>query len=123
LVDAGRSRSSLEELIADDDDVAVAAITIAELLVGVQVADDAHRAARRDFVDEVSKVIPIIDYDAVVAASHAQLLVAVRRQGQPRGAHDLIIAATAIATQREVVSADRAAYAGLPGVSFRSHRA
>jgi tRNA(fMet)-specific endonuclease VapC len=122
LVDADRSRSSLEELIADDDEVAVAEITIAELLAGVQLADDAHRAARQDFVDEVTEVIPIIDYDATVAASHAQLLVAVRRQGRPRGAHDLIIAATANATQREVVSADQAAYAGLPGVTLRSHR-
>ena len=67
-------------------------------------------------------VIPIIDYDATVAASHAELLVAVRRQGRPRGAHDLIIAATANATQREVVSADASAYQDLPGVSVRSHR-
>ena len=122
MVDADRSRSSLEELIADDDEVAVAAVTIAELLVGVQLADGAHRAARQDFVDEVAEVIPIIDYDAIVAASHAQLLVAVRRQGRPRGAHDLIIAATANATQREVVSADQTAYADLPGVTIRSHR-
>ena len=122
MVDADRSRSWLDGLIADDDEVAVAAITIAELLVGVQLAADAHRAARQDFVDEVTQVIPIIDYDATVAASHAQLLVAVRRQGRPRGAHDLIIAATANATQREVVSADQAAYADLPGVTLRSHR-
>jgi tRNA(fMet)-specific endonuclease VapC len=103
--------------------MAVAAITIAELLVGVQLADDAHRIARQEFVDEITEVIPIIDYDAAVAASHAQLLVAVRRQGRPRGAHDLIIAATANATQREVVSADQAAFTGLPGVTLRSHRA
>jgi tRNA(fMet)-specific endonuclease VapC len=103
--------------------MAVAAITIAELLVGVQLADDAHRIARQEFVDEITEVIPIIDYDAAVVASHAQLLVAVRRQGRPRGAHDLIIAATANATQREVVSADQAAFTGLPGVTLRSHRA
>ena len=39
LVDADRSGSSLEDLIADEDEVAVAAITIAELLVGVHLAD------------------------------------------------------------------------------------
>lgn len=97
-------------------------MTIAELLVGVLLADDTHRSDREQFVTDVSATIPVVDYDATVAASHAQLLVAVRRHGRPRGAHDLIIAATANATQREVVSADASAYQDLPGVSTRSHR-
>ena len=122
LVDADRSKATLDDLIADDDEVAIAAITIAELLVGVLLADEAHRANRQQFVDEVSDTIPIIDYDATVAAAHADLLVFVRRQGRPRGAHDLIIAATANATQRELVSADSSAYEDLPGVTVRSHR-
>lgn len=108
-------------MIADDDEVAIAAVTIAELLVGVLLADDTHRSSRQEFVDEIRSTIPIIDYDATVAASHAQLLVAVRRQGRPRGAHDLIIAATANATQRELISADLSAYQDLPGVRVRPH--
>jgi tRNA(fMet)-specific endonuclease VapC len=123
LVDADRSGSLLEDLIADDDEVAVAAITIAELLVGVHLADAAHRTARQEFVDDVTAAVPIIGYDSAVAVSHSELLVAVRRLGRPSGAHDLIIAATAKATQREVVSADRTAYDELPGVTVRSHRA
>lgn len=133
LVDADRSKTSLDDLIADDDEVAIAAITVAELLVGVLLADETHRADRQQFVDEVGESIPIVDYDASVAAAHAELLVVVlrpagherhrrRRQGRPRGAHDLIIAATANATQREVVTADTSAYEDLPGVNVRSHR-
>ncbi len=108
-------------MIADDDDAAIAAITVAELLVGVHLADDAHRPDRQAFVDDVIDVVPIVDYDEAVASSHAELLAFVRRQGRPRGAHDLIIAATAKATQREVVSADSSAYSDLPGVIVRSH--
>lgn len=122
LVDADRSKASLDELIADDDEVAIAAITIAELLVGVLLADEAHRADRQQFVDDVQESIPTVEYDTTVAAAHAGLLVAVRRQERLRGAHDLIIAATANATQREVVAADTSAYQDLPGVSVRSHR-
>lgn len=109
-------------MIDDDDEVSVAAVTIAELLVGVLLADDRHRKARQEFVDQIQHSVPVIDYDATIAASHAQLLVAVRRQGRRRGAHDLIIAATARATQREVVSADTFAYEEMPGVTVRSHR-
>jgi len=122
LVDADRSRASFEDLIGDDDEVAVAAITIAELLVGVELADIAHKAARQQFVDDIKDVIPVVDYDTSIATSHAQLLVIARRQGRTRGAHDLIIAATARATQREVVSADPSAFQDLPGVFLRPHR-
>lgn len=122
LVGAERTGGSLDEVIADDDEVAIAAVTVAELLVGVLLADDTHRSGRQQFVNEIRAAIPVVDYDSTVAAAHAELLVAVRRQGRPRGAHDLIIAATAQATQREVVSADASAYQDLPGVSLRSYR-
>jgi tRNA(fMet)-specific endonuclease VapC len=48
------------------------------------------------------------------------LLTAVRRAGRPRGAHDLIIAATALATARTVVSADLTGFDDLPGVVVRT---
>jgi tRNA(fMet)-specific endonuclease VapC len=122
LVEADRSSSSLDKFIADDDEVAIAAVTVAELLVGVLLADRAHRRGRRQFVDEVKEIIPTVDYDATVAASDAELLVAVRRQGRPRGAHDLIFGATASAKHGELVSADTSAYDGLPGVTVRAQR-
>lgn len=122
MVDADRSGSSLEGLIADEDDVAIAAITVAELLVGVHLADQAHRSARQQFVGDLTTVVPVVDYDQAVASSHAELLAVVRQQGRPRGAHDLIIAATARATRREIVSADRSAYADLLGLAVRSRR-
>lgn len=60
--------------------------------------------------------------DLDVAEAHAELLVAVRSPGTPRGAHDLIIAATARASERTVVTAEGAAFAALPGVTVRRHR-
>lgn len=122
LVDAERTGTDLDAVIDDDDDVAVAAITIAELRVGVLRADRRRRTARRACLDEVVEAIPVLGYDLAVAEAHAELLAAVRAQGTPRGAHGLIIAATARASGRTVVTADRAAFAGLPGVEVRSHR-
>lgn len=119
FIDAERSGRRLERLIADEDDVAIAAITAAELLVGVELADDSRRAARAAFVRSVLDTLPIEDYDVQVAHAHAGLLAQVRRTGKPRGAHDLIIAATALARDRLVVSADQAAFADLPGVPVR----
>jgi tRNA(fMet)-specific endonuclease VapC len=121
LVDADRSGAALDAVIEDEDDVAIAAVTLAELLVGVELSAGRARIERRHFVDEVRTTISIVNYDNVVASSHAQLLIATRRQGRPRGAHDLIIAASARATEREIVSADTSAFEDLPGVILRSH--
>lgn len=61
--------------------------------------------------------LPVEDYTVDVATEHARLLAHARRVGRPRGAHDLIIAATAAATGRTVVPADAsAAFGDLPGV-------
>ncbi len=112
----------MDDLIADDDDTAIAAITVAELLVGVQWATGKRRAARHGFADAVVSAIPIIAYDVRVAHAHAQLLVAARQSGRPRSAHDLIIAATAVASGRTVVTADPTGFEGLPGVELLRHR-
>jgi tRNA(fMet)-specific endonuclease VapC len=96
--------------------VAIAAITVAELHVGVELSEGKTRRARQELLDEIVRVVPIVDYDIAVARAHAQLLVAVRQQGRPRGAHDLIIAATALSSNRSVVTADRTAFSELPGV-------
>jgi tRNA(fMet)-specific endonuclease VapC len=122
LIDAERAGDQLDDLIGDDDDVAIAAITIAELRVGVELATRANRAGREQFVDAVINAVPVVDYDIHVAKVHAMLLAAVRRQGRPRGAHDLIIAATARAGGRVVVTADSFAFSDLPDVAVRSHR-
>lgn len=122
LIGAERSGDALDAVVDDDDDVAVAAITIAELRVGAILADERRRLRRESFLVDILEVIPVIDYDIEVAEVHAALLVEVRRQGTPRGAHDLIIAATARQSQRIVVTSDLSGFQDLRGVRTRQHR-
>jgi tRNA(fMet)-specific endonuclease VapC len=109
-------------VVANEDDVAIAAVTIAELRVGALLGTRKKAAARTAFVEDVLAAIPVIAYDVAVAEAHARLLVAVRRQGTPRGAHDLLIAATASASRRAVVTADATAFADVPDLEVRHHR-
>ena len=117
LITAERGSARLDDLLEDDDDVAIAAITAAELLVGVELADATQRQAREAFVGDVLATIPVEEYDLEVARAHARLLAHARRTGRPRGAHDLIIAATAAATGRTVVSSDAGGFDQLPDVA------
>jgi tRNA(fMet)-specific endonuclease VapC len=120
LVDAERKGvGALDGLVDDDADAAIAAITAAELVVGVELADGKLRAARGAFLAEVLEAVSVEDYDLDVAREHGRLLAHTRRSGRPRGAHDLIIAATARARQREVVSADLDGFVELPEVVLR----
>ncbi len=46
LIDTERAEAELDAVLNDEDDVAVAAITVAELLVGVELASPRHRELR-----------------------------------------------------------------------------
>lgn len=120
LIASERGDWELDDVIRDDDDVAIAAITGAELLVGVELADSRHRVRRLEFVEAVLSTFQIEEYDLRVARAHARLLGHVRKAGRPRGAHDLIIAATAASVGRVVVTADPDGFNGLPDVDVRT---
>jgi tRNA(fMet)-specific endonuclease VapC len=122
LIDAERDANGMDDVVADDDDTAIAAVTVAELLVGAWLATRNRRAARQAFIDAIVSAVPVIAYDVRVARTHARLLVAARQSGRPRGAHDLLVAATAVASGRTVVTADPTGFEGLPGVELRRHR-
>jgi tRNA(fMet)-specific endonuclease VapC len=117
LTEAERGEGKLLESLDDVDDVAIAAITAAELQVGVGLTKgQRQRAAHEAFVASIVDAISVETYDLEVARAHAELLAHLRRAGTPRGAHDLIVAATALARDREVVTLDRRGFTDLPGV-------
>ena len=117
LVASERGRAQLADVVAEDDDLVIAAITVAELRTGVELATDRHRAARAEFLFQVLETFPVEPYDLATAQVHGQLLAHANRAGATPGAHDLLIAATALATRRTVLTTDRnARFDDLPGV-------
>ena len=117
LIAFERGKLSPGDFIAADDDAAVAAITLTELRVGALLAGTEHRARREAAVERVARTFAVAQYSELVSLRHAELLVWTRAQGSPRGSFDLMIAATALATGRVLVTTDEAAaFGGLPGV-------
>lgn len=112
-------RGTIDRAALDEDELAIASISVAEYRVGIELADTPERAAERArALTTISSVIDVLDYTATTAAHHGRLLAHVRRSGTPRGAHDLIIAAHAAETGRTVVSRDvKARFNDLPGVT------
>ncbi len=111
-------RGTIDRAALDNDELAIAAVTLAEYRVGIELADSAQRAAdRARALAAITSVVDVLDYTDATAAHHARLLAHTRRIGSRRGAHDLIIAAHAVETGRIVLSGDaKAPFNDLPGV-------
>ena len=107
------------DAVKDVGDVGVAAITVTELLLGARLAGGATAGRRPRFAGHVVETCSVVQYDAATAPHHAALLDHCRRVGTMRGAHDLIIAATARATGRTIVTLDRTGFLDLPNVRVR----
>lgn len=121
VIIAGVRRHLDVAALGDSDDVSIPAVAVAEYLAGTLLDPDPGRSsAQRAFLDEVLQVLPVHEYDRDVAEHHAALLAHVQRTGSKRGAHDLIIAATARATDRIVLTTDkRAGFGEFPDVNAR----
>lgn len=102
-----------------DDEISIAAVSVAEFSLGIyHRAPEALARRREQWLDTVTAAVPVLAYTSRTAMYHARLMAHARRQGKPRGAHELIIAAHAAETGRILVSADENAhFADLPGVS------
>jgi tRNA(fMet)-specific endonuclease VapC len=112
-------RGTIDRAAFRDDELSIAAVTLAEYRVGIEMADSVNRAAARArWLDVILGELVVLDYTRRTADHHARLIAHARRVGRPRGAHDLIIAAHAAETGRVVVSLDaKARFDDLPGVS------
>ena len=110
LIASERDRSTLSKIITEDDDLVIAAITVAELRTRIELAGPAQRADRSDFLIRVLETLPVEPYDVTTAEAHGRLLAHVHRSGKQRGAHGLIIAATALTSRRTILTHDRNAH-------------
>jgi tRNA(fMet)-specific endonuclease VapC len=70
LVATERGRAALGEVIDADDDLVIAAITVAELRTGIELADELRRASRTEFLVRTLETLPIEPYDLSVAEAH-----------------------------------------------------
>lgn len=96
--------------------LAMAAITVSEFLQGVHAARGARRVAAERSFNMWLDVLPALPFDLEAARVHALLAGQLARQGAPIGAHDLIIAATAVHHGYAVATRDRRSFHRVEGL-------
>jgi tRNA(fMet)-specific endonuclease VapC len=120
LVATERRQLDLEALLrtrAPSDGVAISAVTLAELLYGVERAPNPAVAMRRAaFADWVGETLPVLPFGGAEARRHAALRAHLTATGAAIGPHDLQIAATALARGYGVVTLDVREFSRVPGL-------
>ena len=98
----------------------MSAITASELLVGVERANTPERRALRGaFVESLLAVVPVLDFSASVARAHARMVAALPKH-VTAGAHDALIAATAIHHGYAVLTRNEADFKLFAGLTIEA---
>jgi len=98
-------------------DVAISAVTAAELLHGLYRArTTAQRHRRQAFVEGLLAQLPVIAFDLTVARVHASLWAGLAKRGVAVGERDLMIGATAITNDYAVATRDERSFPKIPGL-------
>ena len=122
LIEAERGRLSLQTLLEanGDDEVAISAVTASELLHGVHRVKGGAEAARAEaFVEGLLALLPVMAFDLAVARTHARLSAELQSRGVAVGAHDLLIAATAVAHDMRVATCDLRSFPKIKGLDLQ----
>ena len=88
---------------------------------GVHRADGTARRARRQaFVEALLDLLPVLPFDLTAARVHAGLWAELRERGLMIGAHDLLIAATAVAGSLKVLTRNLREFERVEGLRVES---
>lgn len=119
LIAAQRDDIDLRALMAKQGAFAVAtsAICVSELLHGPhRLANAMARARAERSAERVLTGVAIVSFDLEIARLHARLAADLAAKGTPVGAHDLIIAATALSLDYRVATRDKRSFPKIPGL-------
>jgi tRNA(fMet)-specific endonuclease VapC len=108
----------LESQLGESEEVGIAAITASELLHGVHRATDEHRGRRAAFVEAVLAAFPTLSFDLLAARVHARLWAGLASSGAQVGAHDRLVAATAMSAGWRVATANVRHFDRIPGLDM-----
>jgi predicted nucleic acid-binding protein len=95
----------------------VAAITVAELWHGVERATGARRVKRRQYLQSLMALLPVVPYTEQTAYEHARIWAKLEATGKMIGYYDVIVAATALERGSAVATFNQRHFIQVPGLT------
>ena len=100
-----------------DQEIKLAAITVAELWHSAERATGIHRAVRQKFLERALLAFEVVPYSERAAIEHARLWADIEATGQRMSPHDMILAATALASGTAIVTLNTKRFAAVRGLT------
>lgn len=119
LIAAQRGEIDFDALLAaqGNQDIAIATICASELMHGPHRLKNAVARSRAErAIETLLACFSIVDFDLEIARLHARLGADLAAKGTPIGAHDLIVAATALSLDYRIAMRDRRSFPKIPGL-------
>lgn len=118
LIAAERGALNLKALLSTyDDEIMLSSITASELLHGVHRAHKREVQERRQrLVEQLLDTFVVVSFDLEIARLHSRIWADLASRGVSVGAHDLLIAATALSTAASVATRDLRSFPKIPGL-------
>ena len=121
LIAAERGQFDMPAFLEKQADVnlVISAITASELLHGCERAKDLSiRQKRTQYVEGILARIPIIEFGLNEARHHARLWAYLQNKGFVIGAHDLLIAATAVSLKLGLATRNQKEFERIPDLKL-----
>ena len=100
-----------------NEEIKLAAITVAELWRSVERATGVRRTKRQKYLQAVLTVFEVAPYTEKAAFEHARLWADVETAGQRMSPHDLMLAATARESGATIVTFNTRRFSAVPGLT------
>ena len=121
LIAAERRALRFDDLLGTlaNEPLALSTVTASELLQGChRAADRGTRARRSAFVEGLLGALPVLSFGLAEARRHAELWADLAASGTLVGAHDMLIAATALARGYALATLNRRDFARIAGLQL-----
>jgi tRNA(fMet)-specific endonuclease VapC len=100
------------------EDVAISAVSVAELMFGAEKSQQPGRARRA--VERIAEVLRVVPFDEGAARTYGKVRAHLERGGTPIGALDTLIAAHALSVRATLVTNNTREFARVPGLKLEN---
>ena len=103
-------------LSTSPSEIAISAIVLFELEVGIGKSVSPRK--RKAQLQEFTSLVTVLSFDRSAAESAAEIRVKLEKRGVPIGAYDILIAASALATNSTLVTHNRKEFERIEGLKI-----
>jgi predicted nucleic acid-binding protein len=123
LIEAERGKLSLSSILRKTfpkESIYISSISVSELYLGAHFSQKSFKEQRTTSIEIMISSLIILDFDSMVARTHAHTCSQLKKKGIIIGPYDLIIAATCLYHQHSLLTFNIKEFSRVPNLKLAS---